>query len=43
MCRSTYCSMPMPIAAPKRNTMEVDPATPIIPPWGVTDMKLAPV
>lgn len=42
MWRSTYCSMPTPIAAPKRSTTWPETGTPVAPPCGATDMKLAP-
>src|SRR5512143_1661244 len=42
MCRSTYCSIPLPIAPLKRNVMREPVATPAAPAAGDTDMNAAP-
>ena len=42
MWRSTYCSIPAPIAPLKRNVMGEPTAMPVAPPAGDTDMNAAP-
>src|SRR5512134_774400 len=43
MWRSTYCSIPEPIAPPKRNVMGEPTATPVAPAAGETDMNATPL